>query len=134
MSRLPLTSVEAPLPDFSLGKLGYFYSVLAAADDEPLHTIDDFFNPTRTLPHLAFEPSRLLELAIRATPADGVAALADVIARQWSFVADAPIPSSNCFERCLTRWRCRRTPASASAPSACCRPGRARHCWRRRPS
>src|SRR5256885_1668496 len=33
LSRLPLTSVESPLPQFSLGLFGYFFRSATAADD-----------------------------------------------------------------------------------------------------
>ena len=62
-SRLPLTSVEAPLPGFILGELGYCYR--DDAGDAPIRDaaewIDRSLNPGIAL----VERSRLLELALR---------------------------------------------------------------------
>ena len=58
VSRLPLTSVEAPLPAFSLGQLGYFYA------EDPSLTLR-VSNPSLTLrvsnPSLTLRASDLLE-------------------------------------------------------------------------
>lgn len=79
VSRLPLTSVEAPLPEFSLGQLGYFFGFGDRAS-EPGHPVERLLRarqPDRRNP-------RLFELAIRATPAEEPAALAASIAENWS--------------------------------------------------
>ena len=87
VSRLPLTSVEAPLPDFSLGKLGYCDGIDAA---DALHTTENLLDRGQKLPRAGAERSRLLELLLRATPADGIGALADALARRWGALADTP--------------------------------------------
>lgn len=59
-SRLPLTSVETPLPQFSLGRLGYFFGGTAALN--PLERI------------------KWLETMLHATPAEEMSRLVDPLA------------------------------------------------------
>ncbi len=68
MSRLPLTSVDGPLPEFSLGKLAYAYRPVA----DPLPELDR---------------AKRLEFAIRSTPVEQIAAAA--VGRCWgTFASD----------------------------------------------
>src|SRR5262245_52812700 len=65
-SRLPLTSVEAPLPDFSLGRLAYFFT--NSPTTSPPLTPGADFNP--------LERAKLLETLLLATPVEDMGWLA----------------------------------------------------------
>ncbi len=65
VSRLPITSLESPLPAFSLGQLGYPGQVTAAF--------------TRSLA----DKARALELALRAVPTEEVSEFARLLVKQW---------------------------------------------------
>jgi hypothetical protein len=81
-SRLPLTSVEAPLPDFSLGALAYFHRQdcprseamrsSVALIQEGLHGSASWLQKTK-----------LLEAMLRAVAWDELPAVADRFARRW---------------------------------------------------
>jgi hypothetical protein len=77
-SRLPLTSVEAPLPAFSLGELGYFPTASPGAGPmtSPRELIERGLN--EEIPWL--DRVKLLELVLRAAPASEVPALARLYA------------------------------------------------------
>ena len=73
LSRLPLTSVESPLPDFSVGRLGYFYRRRGGSAVSPGPRLLDLA-AQESLSEV--EQTKLLELAVRSTPPGGVVALA----------------------------------------------------------
>jgi hypothetical protein len=98
VSRLPLTSVEAPLPDFSLGRLGYFPQQDSAAAG-PLRTPEALLEQVLTAGRTASELSRLVELLIRATPTEKLAELAPALAARWFAVGY----SANDFVALLRR-------------------------------
>jgi hypothetical protein len=83
VSRLPLTSVEAPLPEFSLGKLGYFSRAAATSEAGPLSSTRDLIDKVLTTPRGESEHSRVLELLVRTTPSNHLPALADALAGNW---------------------------------------------------
>src|SRR5205085_10235275 len=67
-SRLPLTSVEAPLPAFSLGQLAYCYRANGAAG--PSSTgVADFLDRAPDMGLGWLEKTKLLEAVLRAAPA-----------------------------------------------------------------
>ncbi len=77
-SRLPITSLESPLPAFSLGQLAYLPR-LAESDHsgtDPLAYLRAALDGTRPLLHRA----KALETALRATTADDVPAISHVLA------------------------------------------------------
>jgi hypothetical protein len=77
-SRLPLTSIEAPLPEFSLGRLGYFYCPAGNSLPKAGPALVDLF----CYPRLAgAEYIKVLELAIRATPTGELEQLAASVGR-----------------------------------------------------
>lgn len=76
-SRLPLTSVEAPLPAFSLGQLAYCPRV-EDDDPQPLRSYRDLLAHGWPLSRL--EQVKLLETVLRSTPAAEIAAAAEVFA------------------------------------------------------
>jgi hypothetical protein len=78
LSRLPLTSVEAPLPGFSLGLLAYFWNKDAP---RPLTTWQELLAAGDT----AWSPmvrTKWLEFLLRTTPATDIDALATAYAQQ----------------------------------------------------
>jgi hypothetical protein len=71
--RLPLTSLEAPLPAFSLGRLGYFHRPGAPVNSPPM-TAAELIDLPRTASLAPAEQVKHLELVLRAMPpadADG---------------------------------------------------------------
>jgi hypothetical protein len=73
-SRLPLTSVEAPLPLFSFGRLGYFH--VPGGVGEPARSWRELLERTADVPLTASEQAKRLETLLHATPADEVSELA----------------------------------------------------------
>src|SRR4051794_25064501 len=67
-SRLPLTSLESPLPAFTLGELGYFPDAKGSSSGEMnlLRKAEAIFQQ----PDQAAHASRLLELVLRSTSAE----------------------------------------------------------------
>src|SRR5262245_12780600 len=63
-SRLPLTSLEAPLPEFPFGRLAYCYR--PHAGDEPIGSIEEWLRVTDGVEMSSREQRRRLEIAIRA--------------------------------------------------------------------
>lgn len=72
LSRLPLTSLEAPLPDFTLGKLGYFPLLKGRATARPIEPGLLALAPRMRPP----ERVKLLELLLRGVPDVGALAAA----------------------------------------------------------
>jgi hypothetical protein len=81
-SRLPLTSLEAPLPAFSLGQFAFVYRPdLSASQAEagPMLTFHDLIRQA-FLPYLAREESaKLLETILHATPSKQLDEAADLL-------------------------------------------------------
>jgi hypothetical protein len=73
-SRLPLTSLEAPLPAFTLGQLAYFPSERTASGPS-MGSFADLIDRAGTQTGLA--AVKLLETLLRSTPAADLAALAE---------------------------------------------------------
>jgi hypothetical protein len=81
-SRLPLTSVEAPLPAFSLGRLAYFYRQ-AAPDSGPMESPQDLVQRALTDDLSWQEQAKLLEILLRASPPEDIARAADWFMARW---------------------------------------------------
>src|SRR5207249_1826541 len=76
-SRLPLTSVEAPLPAFSLGRLAWFYRPgLRTESSAPLCTWAELLEAMRGTGLSGIEQAKLLEKLLHATPQNAMADLA----------------------------------------------------------
>jgi hypothetical protein len=90
VSRLPLSSVEAPLPAFSFGGLFYCYRPEAAAGEGPLRSWEEL--ATKMLgPALAWrERARLLETFLHAAPSAEIAAAARLWVRRWTDLGGTP--------------------------------------------
>ncbi len=87
LSRLPLTSVEAPLPAFSLGQLGYFPHVAedrAAPMRSPAAVVDGALIAGHPWPSRA----RLLETILRAALPCDIGDLADRFAARWQALGE----------------------------------------------
>jgi len=84
VSRLPLTSVEAPLPAFTLGELAYFgHSAPPAKESTPMNSWMELAGRALS-PRCAFaETARVLECLLRATPAAELPAAAEAFAARW---------------------------------------------------
>jgi hypothetical protein len=89
-SKLPLSSLEAPLPAFSFGELFYCYRPGTGRDDGP--TTDWQQLPARMLHPAATrrERARLLEVFLRATPAAETLSAASTWAGEWSAHSGTP--------------------------------------------
>jgi hypothetical protein len=76
-SRLPLTSVEAPLPAFSLGQLAWFYRPgLRAESSAPLCSWTELLEAIHLAGLSEIEQAKLLETLLHATPQNEMADLA----------------------------------------------------------
>ena len=85
-SRLPLTSVESPLPSFSLGQLGYFPALAGksiAADQANSLTVPELLAAGLEQGVDPSEQAKLVELLVRACGAAKVSALACDLAGAW---------------------------------------------------
>src|SRR5205807_1497275 len=80
-SRLPLSSVEAPLPAFSFGRLAYFYRPGTLAD-QPARSWAELLAGTRGAGLGGAEQAKLLETLLHATPPDQMADLATRLVQQ----------------------------------------------------
>jgi hypothetical protein len=81
-SRLPLTSVEAPLPAFTFGELGYFHRPGTRDGEGPMITEGDLLDRARSGGLSRGERARLLELMLRRPHAEGP------VAGRWERIAD----------------------------------------------
>lgn len=100
-SRLPLTSLEAPLPAFSLGQLAYLYRA-DALGNEPMRSWREIVGSI-CLPNLAWrEGAKLLETVLRAARRDEIP---DVTARCVQQPVELPRLLKNIFnEVSLSPW------------------------------
>jgi hypothetical protein len=96
-SRLPLTSVEAPLPAFSLGQLLYVPGHAKPADPGPMRSVQQLLanglSPDRTWRQKA----KLLECLLRAVPADAVGEVADHLTAGWQATGHSPADLGRLF-------------------------------------
>jgi hypothetical protein len=92
-SRLPLTSLEAPLPSFSLGQLGYFPAMAskatataASGPSSPSEWLEAGLGPGTD----AGEQAKLIEVLVRAGEPATMPALAGQVARTWQLHGRSP--------------------------------------------
>jgi hypothetical protein len=78
-SRLPLTSVEAPLPAFALGELAYFYR--PSPPTEPMCSPPELLAGTPGAGLSRSEQAKLLETLLHATPFTDMPQLAEALSR-----------------------------------------------------
>jgi hypothetical protein len=84
-SRLPITSLESPLPAFSLGQLGYLPGQIAAAEARPASDLFEFIDRGLAGEHGPLAAAKALETALRAVGAQDVVRLAG---RCWQRLGD----------------------------------------------
>jgi hypothetical protein len=83
LSRLPLTSVEAPLPDFSLGRLAYCYRSEPFRTGGPMRSWPDLIADALNADLSWAETARLLEVLLRATPAEELGEAVPRFVARW---------------------------------------------------
>ncbi|MBL8800269.1 MAG: hypothetical protein JNM56_40685, partial [Planctomycetia bacterium] len=83
VSRLPLTSVEAPLPAFSLGELAYFHQPSAADSSTPMSSWMELLERGPQATSAPAEQARLLECLLRGTPDAALPTVASAFAERW---------------------------------------------------
>jgi hypothetical protein len=76
-SRLPITSLESPLPAFSLGELAYLPCLAGA--NRTCGDPEEFLRAALESKVSTFELAKALELALRVTPPDSVAGIARML-------------------------------------------------------
>lgn len=81
--RLPLTSVEAPLPTFSFGQLFYCYRPAVGAD-VPLHTWRELAEQMLTASLAWLEKTKLLETILHTLPPNEIPAAASLFVARWT--------------------------------------------------
>ncbi|HLN27975.1 MAG TPA: hypothetical protein VK395_09530 [Gemmataceae bacterium] len=85
-SRLPITSIEAPLPAFSLGELAYFGRMEAEelpAESGPMRSYDQLIDRVLTQSLSETETARLLETVLRSIPDQEVRFGASLFRERW---------------------------------------------------
>jgi hypothetical protein len=83
-SRLPITSLESPLPEFSLGRFGYFWSAASAC---PITDASDLVRRCISEGISLQEHARIVEVALRAATSAQIESVADALARRWAELA-----------------------------------------------
>jgi hypothetical protein len=86
-SRLPLTSIESPLPQFSLGELAYYHRpTLDPATEQagPLRSYRDLIEKGLTQDLAWIEKAKLLETLLHAVPPQEVGTAAELFFARWS--------------------------------------------------
>jgi hypothetical protein len=82
-SRLPLTSVEAPIPAFALGQLAYFYRSEPFRAGGPMRSWRDLSAHGLNAELSWTEKAKLLEALLRAVPAQEVGEAATCFVERW---------------------------------------------------
>jgi hypothetical protein len=89
-SRLPLSSVEAPLPAFSFGELFYCYRPWAAVGDRLLRTAEELAEHVLAPGLAPAERARLLETFLHAAPAGRMTGAARTWMKRWAALGGTP--------------------------------------------
>lgn len=92
LSRLPLHSVEAPLPAFSLGQLAYFPQPNSPAVG-PARSVAELIDRTLTPNRPWLQKAKVLEFLLRAAPVEQLADAARWFASRWAAIEPAPLPA-----------------------------------------
>ena len=89
LSRLPLTSVESPLPGFALGQLAYFYHENPASDsNQPIRSWQTFLDQARFSHLSAAERIKLTEWILRHLEKSQLAEAAKLFLNCWNQTRD----------------------------------------------
>jgi hypothetical protein len=89
VSRLPLTSVEAPLPAFTLGQFAYF-SQNRAARSKPMRSHQDLLAQGFSADSSKLEQAKLLEILLRSTAANELPDAAAQFGLRWQETGHLP--------------------------------------------
>src|SRR5262249_9648189 len=81
-SRLPLTSVESPMPQFSLGQLAYFRR-LGDACPEAMRSYSDLVDRGSTDDLAPVERAKLLETLLHVIPSEDMPHAVDLLCDRW---------------------------------------------------
>lgn len=98
VSRLPLTSVEAPLPDFALGQLAYFYRPNATQHPQPLKNYAELIEHACHAGSSELEQVKLLETVLRSLDAPEIAPAATTFARRRGLSVSLPALLRRLFD------------------------------------
>jgi len=82
-SRLPTTSLQSPLPQFSLGQFGYFPALPSSHGDEILSDPTELLGRATGASVSSIERARLLEMSLRACDEAQVSQLATSFVERW---------------------------------------------------
>ena len=82
-SRLPITSLESPLPAFSLGQLAYFRTNPSLTFSRPVNDPADLIDQRLTPDLSPVERARLFETVLRSADSDQVPRLAELFVDRW---------------------------------------------------
>ncbi|MSU79154.1 MAG: hypothetical protein EXS16_13825 [Gemmataceae bacterium] len=83
-SRLPLTSVEAPLPDYVLGQSHFIASTIGEPTEQPIADWRQLLEYARNQPLAWMDRVKLIEFLLRRLPTNELPALCDAIPADWS--------------------------------------------------
>jgi hypothetical protein len=89
-SRLPLQSVEAPLPAFSLGRLAYIHRTAIGAEMQravPMQSFRDLIEQGLHDDLAWLEKAKLLEILLRSTPQEELGPAAVLLMSRWHALA-----------------------------------------------
>ncbi|HLJ93186.1 MAG TPA: hypothetical protein VKU02_08350, partial [Gemmataceae bacterium] len=82
-SRLPLQSVEAPLPAFSLGQLAYVYRTAAESGSPPMRSFSELIEKGLQGDLAWLEKAKLLECLLRSTALHDIEPAAERFMKRW---------------------------------------------------
>jgi hypothetical protein len=88
-SRLPLTSLEAPLPGFSLGQVAYFHRAGLHAEKEPTgpsRTYQELIERSQQADLSWIEKTKLLETILHAVPASDIHSACGLFVNRWQTI------------------------------------------------
>jgi len=88
-SRLPLTSLENPLPAFTFGQFFYIHNSRPGEGSSPSRSIGDLFRRVSNQSLARREEVKLLEFALRATPNDQLALAVHLLGSRQSMIGNA---------------------------------------------
>jgi hypothetical protein len=83
-SRLPLTSLEAPLPVYTLGQMAYFFRSSGQKDADPLRSTEDVIRQVFNQELARREKVKLLETVLRATSREQLFEATNLFVARWT--------------------------------------------------
>jgi hypothetical protein len=83
-SRLPLTSLEAPLPAYTLGQMAYFFRSSGQDKVDPLRSSEDLIRLSLNQELARREKVKLFETVLRATSREQLSEAANLFVARWT--------------------------------------------------